>query len=507
VRALVGFLGLLAGLVVAVVLLFTRGEVLAVVGLLVTIAAAFAFAAVLPRGVAVALVAVELAVIVLGGAWIARQTVSVIDALTTTEGPAEPADPALFEIASQKFDDIEDSAGFRLELMEEELEAFVQDGLSGEDVPLSKVTIDVIDGEDGEQGHLEFVGAFKSGDLEVEGSLTARLEVGAVLIELLDIDLGSLRLPGLAEGAVEDLIESITDLNETLAAQQADVQSIEIGNDRIVITGTQGGGELLTSTTLLSGLREQAATVSAAVQPPPERIGPGTVDGLRADGPTYYVALGDSLAANIGVEAPRDGYVSRFHKAIEERDGASYGLRNFGISGETSGTLIRGGQLEDAVAFLEGHEVTYVTIDIGANDLLGHLGSAECSVDLDDPRCRSRIDTTFRVYGENMERIFDELRDAAPEATIVFMRAYNPFSLGFGASIGLEETSNEILDSFNDLAARIAAEQEVLVADAFTPMQDTAAATTHMLDDPPDIHPVAIGFDVLAAALLDALGG
>ncbi len=506
-RALVGFLGLLAGLVVAVVLLFTRGEIVAVVGLLVTIAAAFALAAVLPRGGAVALAVVELAVIVVGGAWIARQTVSVIDALTTTEGPAEPADPALLEIASQKFDDIEDSAGFRLELMEEELEAFVQDGLSGDDVPLSKVTIDVIDGEDGGQGLLEFVGAFKSGDLEVEGSLTARLEMGAVLIELLDIDLGSLRLPGLAEGAVEDLIESITDLNETLAAQQADVQSIEIGNDRIVITGTQGGGELLTSTALLAGLREQAAAVSTAVQPPPEQIGPGTVDGLRADGPTYYVALGDSLAANVGVEAARDGYVSRFHKAIEERDGASYGLRNFGISGETSGTLIRGGQLEDAVAFLEGHDVTYVTIDIGANDLLGHLGSVECSADLDDPRCRSRIDTTFRVYGENMERIFDELRNAAPEATIVFMRAYNPFSLGFGASIGLEETSNEILDAFNELAARIATEQGVLVADAFTPMLDTAAATTHMLDDPPDIHPVAIGFDVLAAALLDALGG
>lgn len=506
-RALVGFLGLLAGLVVAAVLLFTRGEILALVGLVLIIVAALALAAVLPPGAALALAAVELTVIVLGGAWIARQAVSIVDALTTTEGPADPADPLLFEIASQKFDDIEGSGGFRLELMEDELEAFVQDGLSGEDVPLSRVTIDVVDGEEGEQGRLEFVGAFKSGDLEVEGSLTARLEMGAVLIELLDIDLGSLRLPGLAEGAVEDLIESITDLNETLAAQQADVQSIEIGNDRIVITGTQGRGELLTSAALLAGLRDQAATVSTTVQPPPERIGPGTVDGLRADGPTYYVALGDSLAANVGVDAARDGYVSRFHKAIEERDDASYGLRNFGISGETSGTLIRGGQLDDAVAFMEGHEVAYVTIDIGANDLLGHLGSAECSADLDDPGCRSRIDTTFIVYEENLERIFDELRDAAPDATIVFMRAYNPFSLGFGASIGLEEASNEILDSFNDVAAQIGSEQGVLVADAFTPMQDTAAATTHMLDDPPDIHPVAIGFDVLAAALLDALEG
>jgi lysophospholipase L1-like esterase len=503
VRALVGFLGLLAGFVVAILLLFTRGEVYAIVGFVATIGIALALASVVPRRLAIAVVAIELVLIVGGGAWIAGQTVAVIDALTNTEGPAAPADQALLAVATEKFDGITGAAGFRLELMEQELEAFVQDGLSGEDVPLSRVTIDIVDGESGEQGRLDFVGFFKSGDLRVEGSLTARLETGAVQIELIDIDLGSLRLPGLAEGAVEDLIESITDLNETLAAEQADVQFIEIGDDRIVITGTQGTGDLLTSAVLLAGLRDQAAAATGTVEPPRERLGPGTVDGLRADGPEYYVALGDSLAANVGVESARDGYVSRFHKSLEERDGASYGLRNFGISGETTGTLIRNGQLDDAITFIEMKEVAYISIDIGANDLLGHLGSPDCASSLDDPACRQRIDTTFVTYEENMRRILDDLQDAAPDATVIFMRAYNPFSLGF--SIGLETTSNEILDAFNDVAAVIAAERGILVADAFTPMQGTAAATTHMLDDPPDIHPIAIGYDVLAAALRDTL--
>ena len=212
------------------------------------------------------------------------------------------------------------------------------------------------------------------------------------------------------------------------------------------------------------------------------------------------------LAANVGVEQPRDGYVSRVHNQLQIRDDAEYGLWNFGIPGETSGTLIRSGQLDDAINFRESNEIAYVTIDIGANDLLGHLGSADCGESLDAPACQERIDATFEIYAENMTEIFDRLVVAASDATIVFVRAYNPFSLGFGAAISLEAQSDETLDLFNEVAARLAADRGILVADAFTPMQGTTAATTHMLDDPPDIHPFAIGYDIMAAAVVDALG-
>jgi len=44
------------------------------------------------------------------------------------------------------------------------------------------------------------------------------------------------------------------------------------------------------------------------------------------------------------------------------------------------------------------------------------------------------------------------------------------------------------------------------VADGYTPMRGTTAATTHMIDDPPDIHPLAIGYEILAIAILETLG-
>ena len=105
-----------------------------------------------------------------------------------------------------------------------------------------------------------------------------------------------------------------------------------------------------------------------------------------------------------------------------------------------------------------------------------------------------------------MGAILDALRAAEPDATIVFIRAYNPFSLGLGGGIEFERRSDEILDDFNDVAATIAHQRGVLVADGFSPLQGTTSVTTHMLDTPPDIHPFGIGYSLIAQAVVDALG-
>jgi lysophospholipase L1-like esterase len=230
------------------------------------------------------------------------------------------------------------------------------------------------------------------------------------------------------------------------------------------------------------------------------------VNSTSADGASYYVALGDSLAANVGVSQASDGYVSRFHNQLQIADSASYGLRNFGVSGETSGSLIRTGQLEAALEFMRNNDVAYVTIDIGANDLLGHIGSADCESDFAADACQQRLANVLTAYQPNLDRIFQDVLDAAPDATIIFLQTYNPFSLGFGASVALEADSDDITGQLNAVAATAAADNDgILVADGFGPMQGTTAATTHMLDASPDIHPKAIGYDILASALVDAL--
>ncbi len=502
------FFGFLAAVVIGLLAtLFTGSLVVGVIVFLVVLGVGIYGATAAKAGVLRAIGLTMIFLFLAGGAFIGWQVAQLVSAFTNTEGPADPADPVALAAALEKIDAITDDAGFRIDLSETEIQAVVQDSLSDGDSPLARILVDIVDGEGDEPGTIVFTGDFKSGSVSIEGVVAARIEAGAAKVEVVSVEAGAFTLPGIAKGAIEDIIEEVSDLNAILAENRATVQSLTLANDRLLITGTQADGDLLTSETLLSGIASQTAAISNAVTPPPERFGPGVVNSTAADGPSYYVALGDSLAANVGVIQARDGYVSRLHNQLQIADGTSYGLRNFGISGETSGTLIRSGQLDDAIAFIEANSIAYVTLDIGANDLLGHLGSADCSDSLDTPACRDRMTSAFASYEVNMVEILDRLQEAAPDATIIFMRAYNPFSLGFGASVDLEQQSSDTLQALNDVAAVLAAERGILVADAFSPMEGTTAATTHMVDNPPDIHPNEIGYDILTGSFVDALAG
>lgn len=493
----------LAAFVVGVAVLLTLGDIPALLVFILLVGAAIS-SFVVGRRVAGGLLILVLLALLGSGLFLAVGVARLANAFTTTEGPVDPPDPAALATADVKVTQVRDSVAFRLELTEGEMTAYVLDGLQGvEDNPLKSVTLDVVDGVEGEPGRLGFEAEFKGGGVGATGSVAVRLEQGSVQVELADLSVGSFDLPGLAHSSLEDLVERVADFNETLEDFDVDVQSIVLGDDRLVITGAQIGTDLLTSTTLLTGLSDAASSAVNAVSPPPERLGPGVVDSDSAPGSPVYVALGDSLAANVGVADAREGYVSRFHKQLAQNDGVAYGLRNFGVSGETSGTLIRGGQLEAALGFMRANQVAYVTVDIGANNLLGHLGSEACSQSLEAAECRSRLQATFDGYGPHIEFILEEISDAAPEATIIFLTAYNPFSLGLGTEF--ETSTDDALSDFNAIATAAALESGVLVADGFTPMMRTTGATTHMLDPVPDIHPTGIGFDILAVALLDAL--
>ena len=150
--------------------------------------------------------------------------------------------------------------------------------------------------------------------------------------------------------------------------------------------------------------------------------------------PTYYLALGDSLAAGFQPgKGETPGYVGMLWRSVRNDQIPSLELRNVGCSGETSGSLITGNhspchyaagsQLNAAVDFLEAHvgEVAFVTIDIGANDIVGQcfgpsgLIPTSCVADL-RPGLKHRV-----------RAIVDALATAAPGVPIVGMRYYDPF--------------------------------------------------------------------------------
>jgi lysophospholipase L1-like esterase len=428
-------------------------------------------------------------------------------AISTTEGPVDEADPNSVASAEAAIAVANAQNGFRIVLTEEEIGAYLQKGL-GEiaNNPIRRIEVDIEDAAaHAESGTLSIVGFFKSSGVEFSGTVGFHLDTGAIRVDVTHLEVGDLDLPGIGRDAIEDILAEVADLNEVLVGLNADVQSVTLGGDQIVVTGSHGGGATITSAALLTALADQAAGLGSAVEPPDQRLGPGEVNGTLFPGVPVLVALGDSLAANVGVDEPRRGYVSRVHAELQRRDARTLGLRNFGVSGETTGTMIRGGQLDAAIAYIQSVDVAYVTIDIGANDLLGHLGSDDCSDDIDSPDCSKRLDAAFTTYEANLSVILERLAAAAADAPVVYLTAYNPFSLGLAGGVGFEGRSDEILAAFNALATEVAEGLGVIVADGFTPMRGTTAATTHMLDAEPDIHPRAIGYGILAWAIIEAL--
>lgn len=155
-----------------------------------------------------------------------------------------------------------------------------------------------------------------------------------------------------------------------------------------------------------------------------------------AEEPPFALALGDSLSVgfqpNRGVTS--HGYVDVLARRIRKEAIPGMRLRNVGCPGETSRALISGkgspcsypagSQLDAAVKFLTDHlgQVAYITIDVGANDLLDRclrpsfLIRRSCARDL--------------AHGLNnrVRTIVDALEAAAgPGVPIVGMTYYNPF--------------------------------------------------------------------------------
>ncbi|MDJ0664791.1 MAG: SGNH/GDSL hydrolase family protein, partial [Acidimicrobiia bacterium] len=418
-RAALIVFGVLAGVSAGALALFTIGENYAVItAAVIAISAtiiAFTAPVVLGRIILVLLVA-TFAGTVLTGAYGAVQILAALAGNQT--GPVDAPDPQTLAAAEQKIDESVDITTFQVTLTESELNAVLLDALADTETPFQRITIDILN-DVHEEPLIAFTGDFKNGRLTVTGELTARISDGEVEAELLNAEVGMFTMPGFARDAVEDMIGRVADLNRALTEEGADIQHVEIANDSITVIGVTTGESPVDEAAMLAAFADLGDLVGRPVEAKPYDAG---VDSDRADGEPIYLALGDSLAAAVGVDGYAEGYVSQVHRELSVRNGILYGMRNFGVTGETTGTMLRGGQLEDAIAFGSGAEVAYVSVNIGANDLLGHLGSQYCAADTEAPECSSRIEASLGSFEDNIDEILGKLTDAFPDAVVVFLQ-------------------------------------------------------------------------------------
>jgi lysophospholipase L1-like esterase len=242
-----------------------------------------------------------------------------------------------------------------------------------------------------------------------------------------------------------------------------------------------------------------------------------------------YLALGDSLAVGVGATRPAEtGYVARLHRALARGDagpGPGIGdLRNLAVSGETSRSMIEGGQLEAAVRTIEDADpaVALVTLDIGGNDLLALLRADACQLNPLAPACLSLLAETLDRYETYLRRVVDRLRDAldrhARDAELALMTYYNPFSganeyfegaadlalLGADGRIDPDGPPGEAR-GMNDIIAAVARDAEAVLVDVQPLFVGRGLQLTNIALY--DVHANDRGYAAIADRFVQVLGG
>jgi lysophospholipase L1-like esterase len=205
----------------------------------------------------------------------------------------------------------------------------------------------------------------------------------------------------------------------------------------------------------------------------------------------FYLDIGGS--ASIGVQPDASGVrnertdrgYSNDLVSIEALKGVTLQLTEIGCSGETTTTMLVGGdkcyvspdsQLAEAIAFLSAHhdQTGLVTIDLGFNDLKACLHTLSIGLNC--------VSTKLDLLQQQLPEILTDLRAAAgPDVSFVGVGHYNPYladdakglrgRLFADQSATMMRSLNDTLgDIYNDAAIPMAdvAKQFILDADGST---------------------------------------
>lgn len=401
---------------------------------------------------------------------------------------------------------VANKSAFFLELTDDELSALVMSKAAETSASVRDIRTEITPGFIEISGHLNATPA-----VPFSGTVAIDFFADEFEIELQNVSLGLFPVPGAIKDELQPLIDQGLDINRALQQSGAtQIQQFKMELGKVTIVGIQRAGQTVSDVTKNAFIQAFQGSGGRPVPEPPGDgvVPPGTTGGKP--GSELYLALGDSLAANVGVNRPEDGYVSRFHSFLEKKEGRELGLTNLGVSGESS-ISIMADQLPQALQEIFSRKndgdpdtkVSFLTLDLGANDLIAHLGSADCQNDPRGNACQTRINAGLETFDDNFNDIVDALADALePDAEFYIMTMYNPFDFGIG--LPFEDFSDEIMEKLNAIVRSKANDAGAKLADPFPIAKDTAAAWTNMLQG--DIHPNEKGYQALAFSLAEASG-
>lgn len=204
------------------------------------------------------------------------------------------------------------------------------------------------------------------------------------------------------------------------------------------------------------------------------------------------VAIGDSLTAGVGDTENNGGYVGDVSDLLQKEENiSSVDVANFGVKGHKTTDLLRVLQKKKVLEKLREADIILMTI--GGNDIMKVTRNHIIDLKLDPYREEQPL------FEKRMNKIFQTVRTANPEAVIVYTGLYNPFKFMLPE---LDEIDT-IVEEWNRISTRIVMEDGNAI---FVPIEDifSRKSVANLLYTD-EFHPSEKGYSLIADRVYSSL--
>nr|WP_238942689.1 GDSL-type esterase/lipase family protein [Planococcus beigongshangi] len=202
-------------------------------------------------------------------------------------------------------------------------------------------------------------------------------------------------------------------------------------------------------------------------------------------------ALGDSLSQGVGDEENRGGYVGRLAAEIRQWPGV------YGAAVEN--TAKRGRRSDQLLAMFQKGELTgpvteadYIVMTIGGNDIMRIVKRDLFNLTIE------AFQEELVFYENRYMNIYSTVRSMNPQAPVIVIGVYNPFSL----------ITDEV-DEFDEIIAAYNDAMEDIVEDdpqaCFVPVEDLFTGNDNLVYHTDFFHPNAKGYDLMAERIVERM--
>lgn len=203
-------------------------------------------------------------------------------------------------------------------------------------------------------------------------------------------------------------------------------------------------------------------------------------------------AIGDSLAKGTGDDTG-NGFARRTVDLLQKQGATSKLVNNLGINGLTTKELLP--MLDERGVQYALSQAGVILLSIGANDLFDDGQQLELRTELPT---EADLDQAVRSASENLAQIADKLHHINPEAKLVYVSLYNPFS----DMKELKEIGDNIVAHWNMIASQtLSTYENALVVPTFDLF--TLQAGRYLSRD--HFHPNGAGYQAIAERIVQGI--